>query len=262
VGDLYVHDAGEGVPVVLLHSSGMSGRQWRRLAGSLVERGLRAVVPDLTGHGQSAAWAEPQAFSFRIDAARVVTLLSTLGRPAHLVGHSYGGFLALLAALAAPSNVLSLAVYDPVAMGTLDAAMDGDARGDLAQVGFGWDGSDAAREQWLERFVDYWMGAGGWSALREDARAEFRRVAWVVYEGARTLVSDDTPASAYRALSVPVLLIGGQASPLAARRVVQRLGETIVGAQTEELDGVGHMGPLTHADTVNDLLLRWVSAAR
>jgi pimeloyl-ACP methyl ester carboxylesterase len=61
---------------------------------------------------------------------------------------------------------------------------------------------------------------------------------------------------------VPVFLLGGEESPLAARRVVARLGEAIPGARTETLAGAGHMGPLTHAALVNDLLLAWCSAPR
>src|SRR5688500_5338524 len=133
----------------------MSGRQWRRTASRLVEAGLRAVVPDLSGHGQSPEWPEPRAFSFHVDVTEVTDLVSSLGR-AHLVGHSYGGFIALLAALAAPKQVLSLAVYDPVAMGTLEPERDREARADLARVAFAWDGSTEGRERWLEMFVDYW----------------------------------------------------------------------------------------------------------
>ena len=238
----------------------MSGRQWRRAAANLIEAGLRAVVPDLSGHGQSPGWPEPRPFSFEIDVREVAGLLDRLG-PAHVIGHSYGGFLALLVALASPTRVLSLAVYDPVAMGTLNGARDADARADLARVDFAWDGSPAARERWLARFVDYWMGAGAWDGLRDDARAEFRRVAWVVYEGAHTLVSDPTPAAAYAALSIPVLILGGQQSPLAARRVVERLAEAIPGARREILAEAGHMGPLTHAPSVNDRLLEWCRTA-
>src|SRR5208282_3637476 len=116
---LHVEDSGAGAPVVLLHSSGMSGRQWRRLAKSLVSRGLRAVVPDLAGHGESPAWPEPTPFTYRFDVERVSRLLESLESPAHVIGHSYGGLIALLASLASPSRVRSLALYDPVAFGVL-----------------------------------------------------------------------------------------------------------------------------------------------
>jgi pimeloyl-ACP methyl ester carboxylesterase len=259
VSRLFVDDRGAGTPVVLLHSAGMSGRQWRRAAQRLAEAGLRTVVPDFTGHGSSPEWPEPTPFSFEADVQQVIDLLAARG-PAHVIGHSYGGFIALLAARAAPDSVRSLAVYDPVSMGTLDAARDRDALADLARVTFAWERSPAGRDRWLALFVDYWMGTGAWAGLRDDARAEFRRVAWVVYESARTLVQDATPASAYAGLAVPVLLLGGQESPLAARRVLERLHEAIPGARTETLAGAGHMGPLTHHAAVNDLLLTWCAS--
>jgi pimeloyl-ACP methyl ester carboxylesterase len=255
---LHVEDSGSGTPVVLLHSSGMSGRQWRRLGKSLVARGLRAVVPDLAGHGESPPWPEPTPFTFRFDVERVAVLLGSLGSPAHVVGHSYGGLIALLASLAAPSCVRSLALYDPVAFGVLGRPLDADVASDLARVPRTWDGS--GRERWLEAFVDYWGGPGAWPALREDARAEFRRVAWVVYQGVTTLLEDETPASAYRDLRVPLLLLSGSESPVAARKVAERLARSFARARVVTVPGAGHMGPLTHADLVNETIAGELSA--
>jgi pimeloyl-ACP methyl ester carboxylesterase len=252
---LHVESLGSGPPVVLLHSSGLSGRQWRRLASDLVARGRAAILPDLTGHGASAPWPEPVPFSFLHDVEQIVALLAGLGRPADLVGHSYGGFLALVAARAAPGAVRSLVLFDPVAFGALDPS-DAEALADLARVSFDWEASDAGRERWVRGFVEYWGGDGAWVALREDARAEFRRVAWVAREGAKTLSVDRTPAAAYRDLDVPVLLLGGERSPVAARRAVERLGEAIPGARVTVIRDAGHMGPLTHAAAVNDAALR------
>ena len=243
-----------------LHSSGLSGRQWRRLASALVDRGFRAVVPDLVGHGKSPDWPEPEPFSFQVDVEHVVALLESLGEPAHLVGHSYGAFVALLAARAAPTRVRSLVLFEPVAFGLLDRVEDADAARELESVGSTWDASPEGRERWLRSFVDYWSGPGAWAALREDARAEFRRVAWVVYRAVVALVSDTTPASAYRALGAPVLLMTGEQSTLAAHAVIRRLREALSDAHVVTIPGAGHMGPLTHADVVNEAVLGWVAA--
>src|SRR5438270_12284733 len=115
--------AAAGSPVLLLHSSGLSGRQWRRLVRKLEERGFRASAPDLTGHGESAPLLEPTPFSFLQDAERVRGMLAE-GGPMHLVGHSYGGLVALIAALGAPEKVRSLALFEPVAFGVLDPVAD------------------------------------------------------------------------------------------------------------------------------------------
>ena len=148
----------------------------------------------------------------------------------------------------------SLALFEPVTFGVLDAVADADARRELEAVDFRWGPSTGERNRWLKMFVDYWGGVGAWEALREEARAEFRRVGWVVREGVRTLVEDQTPVSAYRAIRVPVTLLTGERSPLAARRVVERLSKTLPDARVTTIAGGGHMAPLTHADRVNDVI--------
>jgi len=258
---LRVESSGAGEPVLLLHSSGLSGRQWRRLTPELVRRGMRAVVPDLTGHGASDAWPEPISFSFRTDVDRVVAILQA-DDAAHVVGHSYGGLVALHAALAAPRSIRSLSLLDPVAFGTLDTTVDADARGSLLELDLSWGPTEADRERWLQTFVDYWGGPGAWSALREDARAEFRRVAWVVREGVRSLMEDTTPAHAFSGFHFPVQLVTGERSPLAARRVIQRLREAIRDARLATIPDAGHLAPVTHPQLVNPILVDAVAWAQ
>jgi pimeloyl-ACP methyl ester carboxylesterase len=176
-----------------------------------------------------------------------------------VVGHSYGGLVVAKAALAAPGRVRSLALYDPVVFGVLDGARDSEARDEIDRVPVPWEATPEGRDRWLSRFVDYWGGHGAWAALREEARAEFRRVAWVVYQGVVSLVRDQTPASAYAALGVPVLLMTGEHTPLAARRVIERLGESFADFRTVIVPGAGHMGPMTHADVVAGAIAGFVS---
>jgi pimeloyl-ACP methyl ester carboxylesterase len=251
---LHVEDSGAGEPVLLLHSSGFSGRQWRRLASRLVEGGKRVLVPDLSGHGASPPWPEPTPFTFLADVARVAEILAE-GEPARVVGHSYGGLIALHAALAAPRSVRSLALYDPVVFGGFDPQEDADALAALGRLDLTWGSLAADRERWLRTFVDFWTGGDGWGALREDARAEFRRVAWVIREGVRTMVEDATPFRAFGDVRLPVRLVTGERSPLPAARVVQRLAEAIAGARVQTIGGAGHLAPVTHADAVNAVLL-------
>lgn len=260
MAELHVEDTGTGAPVVLIHSSGLSGRQWRRLAGELTARNLRAIVPDLSGHGQSAPWAEPTPFAFAIDVARLVAIVRALDG-AHVIGHSYGGLLALHVALAAPDRVRSLTVFDPVAFGVLDPARDHDALAILGALDLAWGPHADDRERWLRTFVDFWGGAGAWSALRADMRAEFLRVAWVVREGVRTLMEDPTPAATFARIAMPVQLVTGERSPLPARRVVERLAEALPHARVATVPGVGHLGPLTDPAAVNPVFLAALPAA-
>ena len=241
--------------MVLLHSSGLSGRQWRRLAGAVAGRGLRAVAVDFAGHGSSEPWPEGQPFSFRTDVEAVRALLGEHA-PAHVVGHSCtAGLSAALRAGCAGVRTVDGSVR---ARGLRDARRRRGCRcegASLAGRPLPWGVSPGEHEAWLQAFVDYWGGDGAWNALREEARSEFRRVGWVVREGVRSLTEDRTPASAYRSLSLPVRILTGELSPIAAGRVAKRLGEAIAGADVVTIAGAGHMAPLTDADRVNARIL-------
>jgi pimeloyl-ACP methyl ester carboxylesterase len=257
---LHVDDTGSGPVVVLLHSHGLSGRQWRRLAADLVARGMRALAVDLSGQGRSEPWPEPTPFSFQTDIERVAEIVRAV-RPAHVVGHSYGGLIALHVGAAVPSALLTLSVFDPVAFGVLDATEDRDALAVLGAIDMSWGPAPEDRERWLRAFVEFWNGRGGWEALRDDARAEFRRVAWVIREGVRSLTEDRTPAARLAGLGMPALLMTGELSPIPARRVVEDLARAWPDARFATIPGVGHLAPVTAATRVNQHVVAMVTQA-
>jgi pimeloyl-ACP methyl ester carboxylesterase len=236
----------------------MSARQWRKLAERLAPT-HRVVAPDLLGSGDNPPWPDDAPFHFDEDSAELATVIRDLGEPVHLVGHSYGGLLALIHARTQATTVRSLAVYDPVAFGILQDEADADVIvADAAELA---DDPHGGGAQWFERFVDWWNGAGTWAAMPDPARAAFLRVGRKVYLEVKSLLADRTAAPAYAAIGVPTLLMTGEHSPPAERRVVQRLGAAIAGARVVELAGAGHMGPITRADAVNDAIIEHITSA-
>jgi pimeloyl-ACP methyl ester carboxylesterase len=250
-------DAGRGTPVVLLHSGGLSSRQWGRLVDRLATE-HRVISPDFLGYGRSSPWPRDQEFHFILDVLAIEALLRSVAEPVHIVGHSYGGFIALLVALHQPGRVRSLALFEPVAFGVLHSRNDAAARASLAEAGIEDSLTDSAtggQEPWLREFVDYWSGPGAWAGLPEAARASFRSVGWKLFGEVRSLLLDRTPHQAYATLAVTTLLLSGETSPLAARRVIAHLADVIPGARALTVAGAGHMAPITHADQVN----QWIA---
>ena len=225
---------------LLIHSGGFGGRQWRKLA-ELLAPTHEVLAPDLLGYG-SEPWPAGEPFHFRQDVERLAAMLG--GEPADVVGHSYGGFLALQLALAHPELVRRVAVYDPVAFNVLTA--DERARG---FVGVKPVYELPLDEAWLAAFVDWWNGPGAWTKLPEPTRAAFRQVGWKLSQEVTTLMADRE--SDYARVRAPVLVLGGGRSPEAERWTVEKLARAIPAGELHMFPDLGHMGPIVDAERVN-----------
>ena len=250
---------GHGPSIVLLHSSMSSKSQWRELMESLRDR-YRLIAIDLLGYGESAMPGD--AYSLRDEVRLVESVLARelpSGEPFHLIGHSYGGIIALqLAAQARPQRVRSLSLFEPIAFHLLPAG-DPDlaeleaVRGDIADRLNAVDAHSAA-----SRFVDCWSGAGAFAQLREERQSTLAaQVPKVLLEyGA---VAAETGVGDYRRIDVPTCLVAGLQSPEVAQRLTSMLTAMLPHASCFEV-AAGHMAPITHAALVNPIFEGFVRA--
>lgn len=108
---LHVERAGDhGPTVVLVHGSGPPGWGAWEPVRPLADR-FRLVVPHRSGYPPNPPLAR---IDFEIQADEIAELIEP---GAHLVGHSYGGVVSLLAAARAIGRVRSLTVIEPPAFG-------------------------------------------------------------------------------------------------------------------------------------------------
>ncbi|MFY2860738.1 alpha/beta fold hydrolase [Mycobacterium sp. THU-M104] len=109
--DLHVHRYGPSGPVRLLAIHGLTGhgQRWRHLAGYLP--GITVAAPDVLGHGRSS-WAAPWSIDANV-AALGALLDDRADAPVLVVGHSFGGALAMHLAAARPDRVAALLLLDP-----------------------------------------------------------------------------------------------------------------------------------------------------
>ena len=106
-----IHQAAAGDPVVCIHASASSAGQWTSLVERLDDR-FRPLAVDLHGAGRSPAWRGDRPLTLADEVALLEPALAATGARFHLVGHSYGGAVALKVALAHPHWVASLTVFD------------------------------------------------------------------------------------------------------------------------------------------------------
>src|SRR5258706_915421 len=257
-------DEGRGEPVVLLHSSGSSAAQWRALIERL-SSDFHVLAPDLYGYGATGAWPARAPFTLEDEARIVHALLERCGEPVHLVGHSYGGAVALHVARERGDLVRSLVVIEPVAFHLL---RDGDEAdyGALAEVA----GIAGAVQRSLDRgdyeggfgrFVDYWSGAGAWAAIPAAKRSAIAAHLPKVALDFRATIHHRARPRDLRRMAMSALVVQGERSPWPTRRICARLAGALPQARLVTVPGAGHMCPVTHRDETNELLATFLSAA-
>jgi pimeloyl-ACP methyl ester carboxylesterase len=108
--ELYYEIAGEGEPLLFIHGLGSSTRDWDAQVPELSKR-YKVIAFDLRGHGQSDKPAGPYTVSlFASDAAGLLMALDAA--PAHVVGISLVGGVALQLALDHPALIKTLTVVN------------------------------------------------------------------------------------------------------------------------------------------------------
>lgn len=258
---LHARSAGHGPTVICLHSSGASAQQWQPLAQALGPR-RHVVCVDAHGHGRSPA-PERGMHVFAQDAAWLTPFVSGAGNGdgVHLVGHSYGGALAIRLALAQPQRVRSLTLYEPVLFSLLDdPSVEPAAREEIRQVG-------RAIVMWVQLrqplragrvFVEYWSGPGAWRALGARQQKIVAARIPVIAAHFESLFDCGITLAHVARLRVPTLLLSGGKSPRAARALVNALTAVWPHADLLRYPDLGHLGPMTDPDRVNRMIVRFI----
>lgn len=248
-------DQGDGEPIVLVHSTGMAAGQWRAVISHLNDR-FRLLAPNLHGYGRSTPWPEGRRLDLAAEAALLRGVIGYCGAPVHLVGHSYGGLLALSIVRTAPRDLASLALIEPMSVGVLRSEREDGALSEVDRMQrlffAAFDGGDAAGA--MENFVDYWYGAGAWQMIPLAQRLPIFARAQKMYREIESVWADRTPLDAYRSIRTPTLVLVGERTTPAARKIADLLAGGIPSAVISEISGGTHMLPVTHADIVADLI--------
>jgi pimeloyl-ACP methyl ester carboxylesterase len=248
-GTTHLHVAGsaEGVPIILLPGSGSNASQWFPNVATLGEHHPIFAVDTLGDPGRSIQRApihQPEDCAAWLD-----SVLAGLGfGRVHLVGHSYGGWIALNQALHAPARIASISLLDPGGLEKVGArflfsilinALAGLAprrlRGPLAQ----WLHNPVLVIPELLRMI--FAGARGFRVRRP----------------APLPLTDDE----LRSIRIPTLAILGECSALNHSSLVKaRLSSLMRGVQVEIIPDTGHGPSLEHPQYCDERILRFINA--
>ncbi len=264
-------EEGAGEAVVFVHGSASDCRTWRAQIDALA-KGYRAIAYSRRYHWPNRPIANGEDYAMAQHVADLGALLRSLGAaPAHLAGHSYGGFVALLLALREPALVRSLVLSEPPVVTlfvsnqpqpaemlrlllTRPATAVAIAR--LGATGIG-PATAAARRGDMEKVMRQMgqavLGPQFYAGLSAQRRDQVRANAIA----AEFLGSGFPPLDeqALRAMDRPVLLVNGQCSPRVFHHLAHRLAELLPCARRIEIPGASHLVHEDNAPAYNAALL-------
>jgi pimeloyl-ACP methyl ester carboxylesterase len=249
-------EAGSGPPVMLVHSSVSGARQWRRLMDDLKAEFLVRAV-NLFGYGKTPAWSGQAAQSLDDQAKLVEAALPTNGDRVCLVGHSFGGAVAMKAAARLSRRVTKLVLLEPNPFYLLKQAGRVEAFAEIMKVRdcvkrYGGQGEWSAA---AERFADYWGGAGSWQKMPIERRETFTAALKPNFFEWDAVMNETMPLTQWADL-LPrnTLLASDRNTVLPIREITALLRQSCPMWTYKDVSGGGHMAPLSRPDLINPLV--------
>ncbi len=250
---------GHGPVVILVHSSVSGSGQWRALTQQLSDR-FCIVAIDLLGYGSTPAWAasRPQRLDDQADLLHSVA--AEVGPPLVLVGHSFGGSVALCAAAQLGSRLPGLILLEPNPFSLLRET-SADSYGEVVALKDAIKAAGASGD-WTaaaQTFADYWNGAGAWAAMAPERRTAFARALAPNFHEWDAVLS--APAAGWvTSVRAATQVVTAADTVLPITQIARILADRRPDWRFDEIPGGGHMAPLTRPGLVNPLVIATVDA--
>ncbi|MFQ5438022.1 MAG: alpha/beta fold hydrolase, partial [Paracoccaceae bacterium] len=198
--------------MLLLHCTlGHSGA-WKGVMAGLSNI-CRMAAMDLPSHGRSGPH-DPRRSWQRQSAAMALELMQRTGTPVDLVGHSFGGTVALRLALEHPALVRSLTLVEPVLFSAAKDAGRPEFDETLVHHAAFFDLLDKGDDRGAAgAFNDFWDEGAGWDRLPEAQKAYMAERIRMIREGGLSVIGEGPDYMALKTIARitrPVLLIEGQ----------------------------------------------------
>ena len=254
-------EVGTGSPVVLIHSSVSGNQQWRSLIEALKDN-HRVLAVNLFGYGDTTPWPEDEMQTLGDHADLVLALCKKSGGHVFLVGHSFGGSVALKAALRLGDKVAGLVLLEPNPFYLLSqhkrkaAYEEAKAlRDHVKQYGAIGDWNNVA-----ERFADYWVGEGTWESMPAKRRSSFLEAMPPNFYEWDAVMNETTTIDTWASLKAKTLVVYAAETKRPIREIVELFIDACPQWSFKKVTEGGHMAPLFQPELVNPIVTKFLDS--
>jgi pimeloyl-ACP methyl ester carboxylesterase len=260
-GRIDYDECGAGPTIVLVPGSCSTGAAWRPVIADLNGQ-FRCVTTSLLGYGGTDERRTASDPSISHEAEALESVIRKAAGPVHLVGHSFGGLVALVVALRRQVPLASLVIAEAPAMEILraDESHHYSIFREMTEAYFtdfsnGNVGAIAA-------MIDFYGGVGTFASWPPRVRAYAEQTTPVNILDWASAYGFPLEAASLAAVRIPTLVLRGSASHPAMQRANALLSERIRGAALATIAGAAHFMIATHASEVVRLIAQHVQRAK
>lgn len=249
-----VYISGQGTPVVLLHSSLSSARQWLPLV-KLLEPYFLVINIDILGYGNADKVTEPLIYNFDVEIDRIENIIATVAsnQAFHLVGHSCGGAIALKLAVQQPDRILSLSLYEPVAFHLLEQGSEARVLADDFANKVAIDDMYQAAEV----FTNFWNKEGFFRSLPQKMQDLMAKDMPKVSLDFKGLTREKYTLNDIGFIKCRALIMTGDYSPVLSKLLAGKIGSALANVSHQNFP-TGHMGPVSHSEIIHPAIAEFI----
>jgi pimeloyl-ACP methyl ester carboxylesterase len=273
---------GSGEPLVLVHGSSSDVRSWDGQIDGFAES-FRVWAYSRRYHWPNPPLPDGEPYDMRRHVGDLETLMDRAGQgPVHLVGHSYGAFMCLLAAIRRPERVASLVLAEPpvLTLFTSDPPRPPELlrllltrpRAGVAIMRFGLGGVVRAQRALRKGDPDGALRAFGSAVLGKKSLESLSPERWQQARDNFIAAELEPPGfppigpGCVRKVQAPTLLVNGARSPALFRHFADRLEGFLSDVERVRIPDASHMmhedNPGAFADAVSSFLVGRALASR
>lgn len=250
----YFEEQGSGSPFVFIHGSYATSSTWKKMIQQLSED-HRCISIKLPGHGgapEADDFAAPTVETELTIVQQVVESLTdeaVLNEPIHLVGHSFGGVVALAQALKGNLNLSQVTLFEPVSTWVLDRVGDQEMS-DRVQVFLDKYTQDIANNKpdVYGQVIDFWGQEGAFASLPDFIKQGMAPLLKNNIRHWDLCANIDRGLSDLQNCAVPIRLVYGDQSNPVARAICEHLETHIPNSKKYRIEGASHFLVTSHAE--------------
>lgn len=256
--DFDFYSSGTGEPILFVPGSYSTPAAWRPVQSHLTQE-FAFFATSLSGYGQSRERRSQEDISLTPQIDLLSEVIEKIGKPVHLVAHSFGGLVSLGFLETAPETVLSVTFFEANPLGLLKLEGENDLDAELQAMIAGFQAQVKARDpNAAKTIIDYYGGEGFFDALPENVRAYCTATAKVNALDWQTGMSYRPDAQHLSAIECPITLAYGSNTTAAMKTITHHLGRYLPKAQICEVKDAGHFLISTHPKDCAALIIETI----